>query len=53
MKPDVLVGGKEPGKLGSNDTDDVAQHRDEDHCTVKGQDKSGTARGPDGEPEAV
>lgn len=53
MEPDVLVGREEPGELGPDDTNDVAQHRDEDHGTVKSQDKTGTARGPDGESERV
>lgn len=30
VEPDILVRGEEPGELGPNDTDDVAQHGDQD-----------------------
>src|ERR1700733_10850215 len=35
VEPDVLVGREQPSKLGSNDTDYVSQHGDEDHPSVK------------------
>jgi hypothetical protein len=40
MEPDVLVGGKEPRKLGSDNTDDVTQHWDEDHTAIKSEYKT-------------
>ena len=53
VEPDVLVGGEEPGDAGANDTNDVAQHGDEDQATIEGKDETGTAGRPDGPGEAV
>lgn len=53
VEPDVLVCREEPCELGSDDTDDVAEHGDEDEETIKGEDKTSAARSPHGELEPV
>jgi hypothetical protein len=53
MEPDVLVGGEEPSELGTDDTDDVSKHWNEDQTSIEGQDKTSTARDPDGETKGV
>jgi hypothetical protein len=40
MEPDVFIGRKQPGELGTNDTDDVAKHWKEDETTVVGENKA-------------
>lgn len=53
MEPDVLISREEPLELGPNNTDDVAEHGDEDHATIEGQDETGTTGSPDGVFETV
>jgi len=53
MEPDVFVGGEEPSELGTDDTDDVSEHWNEDQTSIEGQDKTCTTRGPDGESKCV
>ena len=53
MEPDILVCGEEPLKLGSDDADDVAQHGDEDHEAVVGENETCAARRPYGPLERV
>ena len=53
VEPDVLVGGEEPGDAGANDTNDVAQHGDEDEATIERQDEAGTSGYPDRPSERV
>ena len=40
VEPDVLVGREEPHHLGADNTDDVAQHGNEDHETVVAKDET-------------
>jgi hypothetical protein len=53
MEPDVFIGREQPRKLGTNDTNDVAKHREKDETTVVGENEASTARSPDREPETV
>ena len=53
MEPNVLVGGKEPCKLGTDDTNDVAQHRDKDETAIECEYQTGATRNPNREFEAV
>ena len=53
VEPDVLVRGEQPCKLGSNDTDYVSQHGDEDHASIKSKYESCSTRTPYGELETV
>jgi hypothetical protein len=53
MEPDVLVRRERPGQLGADEADDVAEHRDEDHAAVQGEDETGTTGRPHGPLEGV
>ena len=53
MEPYVLVGWKEPCQFRTDDTNNVTEHGQEDETTVEGQDKTGTARRPDGPSKAI
>lgn len=53
MEPDVFVGREEPSELGTEDTDDISKHWDEDQTSIESQDKTGTTRDPDGESKSV
>jgi hypothetical protein len=53
VEPDVLVGGEGPGQLGTDDTDNVSQHREQDKASIVRKDQTGTSRGPDREPKSV
>lgn len=46
VEPDVLVGGEEPGNAGADNTDNVAQHRDENQATIECEDQTSTPRRP-------
>lgn len=35
MEPDILVGREEPGDLGANDTNDIAQHRNKNKTAIE------------------
>jgi len=48
MEPDVFVGRERPLKLGSNNTNDISKHRDEDETSVKGKDETCTTGSPYG-----
>lgn len=53
MEPDVLIGGEQPGELGPDDADNVAQHGNEDHPPVESEYKSRSARAPHRELKTV
>lgn len=53
MEPYVLIGGEKPGELGSDYTNDVSQHRDEDEAAVIGEDEACASRCPDGDFQGV
>ena len=53
VEPDVLVGRECPSKLGTNDANDVAQHRQENKAAIISQDEPSTTRGPHGKPKPV
>jgi len=53
MEPDVFIGREQPRKLGTNNTNDVAKHREEDETTIVGENEASTTRSPDGEPETI
>jgi hypothetical protein len=53
MEPDVFIGREQPSKLGTNDTDDVSEHWEEDEASVIGENKASATGGPNGELEAV
>ena len=53
MEPNVLVGGEEPCKLGTDDTNDIAQHRDKDETAIECEYQTGATRNPNREFEAV
>ena len=53
VEPDVLIGREGPGELGTDDTNDVSQHREEDKTTIVCKNQASTSRGPNGEPEGV
>ena len=48
VEPDIFVRGEEPGKLGPNYTQDIAQHREQDEATVQCQYQSSTTGSPYG-----
>ena len=47
MEPDVLVGREEPVQFRTNETNNVAQHRNEDQASVESENKTGATRSPD------
>lgn len=53
MEPNVFIGGEQPGELGTNDTDDIAQHRKENKTSGISENETGTTRRPDREREAI
>jgi hypothetical protein len=53
MEPDVFVGGEEPSELGTDDTDDISKHWNEDQTAIEGEGKTCTTRDPDGETKGV
>ena len=53
VEPDILIRGEEPGKSGANDTDNIAQHRHENHAAVEGQNQACATGAPYGPFEAV
>lgn len=53
MEPDVFIGREQPRKPGTNDTNDIAKHREEDETTVVGENEASTARSPNGELETI
>ena len=46
MEPDVLVRRKRPSELWTDDTDDVAQHRDQNEAAIERKDETSTTRNP-------
>lgn len=48
MEPNVLVCREKPCHVWANDTDNVAEHRDEDEEAIDGEYETGTTRSPDG-----
>jgi hypothetical protein len=53
MEPDIFVGGEEPGQLGTDDFDDVAEHGHENHKAVICQDETSATGAPDGKGKSV
>jgi hypothetical protein len=53
MEPDVFIGREQPGELGTNDTDDIAEHWEEDETSVVGENKTGTTGCPNRVLEAI
>ena len=53
MEPDVFIGGEQPSEFWTNDTDDVAKHREENETSIVGENKTGPTRRPDGELETI
>ena len=53
VEPDVFIGREQPRKFRTNDTNDVAKHREEDETTVVGENEASTARSPDGKLETI
>jgi hypothetical protein len=47
VEPDIFVGREEPGNLGSNDTNNVAQHWKEDETAIVRKNQTCTTRSPD------
>jgi hypothetical protein len=47
MEPDVFLGREQPHKLGTNDTNDIAKHREKDTAVV-GKNEASPAKSPDG-----
>ena len=48
VEPDILIRRERPGESRSNDTNDVAQHWNQDETTVEGEDETSTTRAPNG-----
>jgi hypothetical protein len=53
MKPNILVRGEEPGQLGSDYTDNVAQHRQKDEAAIQREDESSSSRNPHRPQQAI
>jgi hypothetical protein len=53
VEPNVLICWESPSETRTNDTDDVAEHGQENKTTIVSQDETSTARGPDGERESI
>lgn len=47
VEPDVFIGREEPSEFRTDDTDDIAQHWNENQTAVKRKDKPSTTRNPD------
>jgi hypothetical protein len=48
MEPDILVGREGPGEFRTNDSDDIAQHGEQDETAVISQNETSSTRRPDG-----
>jgi hypothetical protein len=44
VEPDILIGGEEPSQVGTNKSNDVAKHREENEATVVGENETSAAR---------
>jgi len=53
VEPDIFIGRKYPRELGTNDTNNVAEHRKEDETTGVGEDKTSATRCPNRVREAI
>ena len=53
VEPDIFIGGKQPSKLGSDNTDNIAQHGDEDQTTIESKYKTSATRCPNGKFQGV
>jgi hypothetical protein len=47
MEPDVFISRDQPRKLGTNDTNGIAKHREKDTAVV-GENEATPAKSPDG-----
>lgn len=53
MEPDIFIGREKPGELGSDHSNDIAEHGQENEPSVVRQDKTSTTGAPHGETKAV
>lgn len=53
MEPDILVSREQPSQTRTDNTDNVAQHRDENQTAVEGEDQTCSSRDPNGPFELV
>jgi hypothetical protein len=53
VEPDVLISREEPLHLGSDNSNDVPQHREENETAIERKNETSTTRGPDGKLETV
>ncbi len=53
MEPDILVSREQPSQSWTDNTNNVAQHRDENQAAVEGEDQTCPPRGPNGPSELV
>lgn len=53
VEPDILVGGEGPCELGTDNSNDIAQHGNEDKTSIEGKDETSTTGRPDGEFQSV
>jgi len=47
MEPDILVCREEPCKFGANDTDDIAEHGDQEQASIERKCETSTTGRPD------
>ena len=47
VEPDVLIGRQQPPQFWTEETKDIAQHRNEDQPSVESENKAGTTGDPD------
>jgi hypothetical protein len=53
VEPNAIIRGEQPCKLGADDSNDVAQHWDEDKAAINGKNETSATRNPDGETQDV
>jgi hypothetical protein len=53
VEPDILISGEQPSQFGPDNTDDIAQHGDQDHGTIESQDETRSTRRPDREAQGI
>ena len=53
VEPDVFICGEQPCKLGADESNDVAQHRDKDKAAINCKNETSATRSPDGESQGV
>ena len=53
VEPDIFIGREQPRELGSNNTDDVTKHWNEDKTTIIRENETSPTRCPDRELETI